>query len=261
MTVHILIAEDEAPAREELKFLLGDLWPDATLYEAEDGLQALEVVEHRPIQIAFLDINMPAADGLTVAAELLDMPAPPLVVFATAYDEHALRAFELAAVDYIVKPFDERRLQKTIARLQTLLHDQQQQNGHIDTLRTYVQQLIGENASTSPRLSKLWAERENENRVLVDYADILWAEARDKKVYIRLTDEELLVRYTLKQLIERLPQINFVRVHRGYLVNIDHVAEIVPWFSGGFLVRLKGVDTQQIPMSRRYAANLRDRIE
>jgi len=108
--LHILIADDETPARSELRYILEMLAPEATFYEAANGGEALSLIEREPIEVAFLDINMPDVDGLTVAAIIMDSPEPPLVVFATAYDEHALQAFELAALDYVVKPFDERRL-------------------------------------------------------------------------------------------------------------------------------------------------------
>jgi DNA-binding LytR/AlgR family response regulator len=120
--MHILIAEDETPARSELRYLLEELEPDGTFYEAADGEEALRIVEREPIDVAFLDIRMPGLDGLAVAATILEKPEPPLIVFATAYNEHALQAFELAALDYVVKPFDERRLDQTIMRArQTLI--------------------------------------------------------------------------------------------------------------------------------------------
>jgi DNA-binding LytR/AlgR family response regulator len=196
---------------------------------------------------------MPGPDGLTVAATIMDGPEPPLVVFATAYDEHALHAFELAALDYIVKPFNERRLAQTATRLRQALseHDAlaQQQNA----LRGYLEQ----NAPVG-NLTKLWGERENDNRMLVDYQDIFWLEAEDKKVYMQTSiGDKLLVRYTLKELEPRLSQHNFARVHKAYLVNLGAIAEVVPWFSGGYVIRIANDARTEIPMSRRYAAQLK----
>ena len=114
--MHVLIVDDELPARSELRYALETLAPEATISEATGGAEALGLVERKPVDVVFLDINMPGLDGLEVAATIMDGPEPPLVVFATAYDEHALHAFELHALDYVVKPFDERRLARTVKR-------------------------------------------------------------------------------------------------------------------------------------------------
>ncbi len=226
--MHILIADDEAPARGELSYILKTLIPEATFYEAIDGEEALDLIENEPIEVVFLDINMPGLDGLAVAATIMDGPEPPLIVFATAYDEHALRAFELAALDYIVKPFNERRLAQTVERLRQALAEHGALVQKQTALRDYLQQ-----AAPAGSLAKLWGERENENRMLVDYQDILWLEAEAKKVYMQTTTgDKLLVRYTLKELEPRLSQHNFARVHKAYLVNLGAIAEVVPWFSG-----------------------------
>jgi len=249
----ILIADDEAPARRELSFMLAELWPEADLLETSDGLQALEQISSQPVDIAFLDINMPEMDGLEVAAALLEMPDAPAVVFATAYDEHALRAFELAAVDYIVKPFDERRLAQTVARLKQQAADQAVPSFDAAAL----QALLKEIAPPAP-FTKLWGERENETRRLLDYADVLWLEARDRQVYLGANGEEYVTQYTLKELEARLPSPPFVRVHRGFIVNLEHVREVVPWFSGGYLLRMDDAAQTEIPMSRRYAVRVKE---
>lgn len=251
--MHILIADDEAPARSEIRYILETLAPEATFYEATNGADTLKLTEGEPIDVVFLDINMPGLDGLTVAATIIDGPEPPLIVFATAYDEHALQAFELAALDYIVKPFDERRLEQTMDRVRQTLAERDTRVQKQIALRDYLQQ-----AAPASNLTKLWGERENENWRLVDYQDILWVEAQAKKVYMQTTTgDRLLVRYTLKELEPRLRQHNFARVHKGYLVNLNHIAEVVPWFSGTYLIRMANRAQSEIPMSRRYAAQLK----
>jgi DNA-binding LytR/AlgR family response regulator len=253
--MHILIADDEVPARGELRYILELLVSDATLYEAENGEKALELVEREPIEVVFLDINMPGLDGLAVAAMMMEDPVPPLIVFATAYDEHALQAFELAALDYVVKPFDERRLAQTVERVRLALDERAILAERRASMREYLSKAV------SPAgLTKLWGERENENRVLVDYAQVMWIVAEDKRVYMHTdTGDKLLVRHTLKELEPRLVLHNFARVHRGYLVNLDHVSEVVPWFSGTYIVRMSDQTRTEIPMSRRYAARLKER--
>ncbi len=251
--MHILIADDETPARGEIRYILETLTPDATFYEAVNGQEALDFIEREPIEVVFLDINMPGLDGLTVAATIMDGPEPPLIIFATAYDEHALRAFELAALDYIVKPFDERRLAQTVERIRQALTERGTLLQKQTVLRNYLQQAV-----PSDDLTKLWGELENENRMLVDYRDILWLEAEAKKVYMQTAaGHKLLARYTLKELEPRLSQHNFARVHKAYLVNLNAIAEVVPWFSGAYLIRIANEAQTEIPMSRRYAAQLK----
>lgn len=252
-TLHLLIADDEAPARGELRFILETLAPDAQFYEAANGAQALALVEREPIQVAFLDIAMPGIDGLTVAATIMDGPEPPLIVFATAYNEHALRAFELAALDYVVKPFDERRLARTMERVRRALAERETLAQRQTALRDYLQR-----AAPRGGLPKLWSKRANGTRVLVDYRDLQWVVAELKEVYVQTAaGEKLRVRYTLKELEPRLLPHNFARVHKAYLVNLDHIAEVAPWFSGSYVIRMNDAVHTEIPMSRRYAAELK----
>lgn len=251
--MHILIADDEAPARGELRYILELLAPEATFYEAVNGHATLKLIEQEAIDVAFLDINMPGLDGLTLATIIMDGPEPPLIVFATAYDEHALRAFELAALDYVVKPFDERRLAQTVERVRQALAQRDLLAHKHTAMRDYLAQTVA-----VASLSKLWGERKNETRRLVDFNDILWIEAEAKKVYMQtVAGEKLLVRYTLKELEPRLSQHSFARVHKAYLVNLNHVAEVAPWFSGGYLIRIADPARTEIPVSRRYAVHLK----
>lgn len=251
--MYVLIADDETPARSELRYILESLSSEATFYEATGGDEALQIIAREPVDVVFLDIHMPGMDGLEVAATVVARPEPPLIVFATAYDEHALRAFELAALDYVVKPFDEQRLAQTMERVYQALAQREQLALRREALQKYLA-----NAIPTGSLTKLWGERENENWVLVDYADIMWIVAESKKVYVHtVTGEKLRVRQTLQALEPRLVERGFARVHKGYLVNLDHVAEIVPWFSRTYLVRMQDEARTEIPMSRRYAARLK----
>ena len=253
--MHILITDDETPARSELRYILGELVPGATYSEAASGAEALDLIEKAAVDVVFLDINMPDMDGLTAAATIVDGPEPPLIVFATAYDEHALRAFELAALDYVVKPFDERRLARTVERVRQALDERDTLARRRAAVRNYLLQ-----ATPPGGLTKLWGQRENESRALVGYEDILWLEALEKKVYMQtVAGERLLVRHTLKDLDTRLSPHGFARVHKAYLVNLDHVAEVESWFSGTYVVRLSDGAQTEIPMSRRYAAELKRR--
>ncbi len=251
--MHILIVDDEAPARGELRYILQGLAPESVLSEAADGADALARVEEEPIDVVFLDINMPGMDGLSVAATIAESPQPPAIVFATAYDEHALKAIELAALDYVVKPFDERRLEQTMNRIRRALAER----GTLEKRRAALREYLAQTAPAAGLL-KLWGEREAGSRVLVDYRDILWIEAGEKDVHMRTgAGESLRVRQTLKELEPRLAPHNFVRVHKAFLVNLDYMAEVAPWSAGIYTIRMKDKAKTEIPMSRRYAAAIK----
>lgn len=262
----LLIVDDEVPARSELQYILGNLLPEAILSEAKNGIEALSILKapEADFDVVFLDINMPGKDGLAVAAELIKQENRPLIIFATAYSEHAVEAFEMAALDYVVKPFDERRLAKTVERIRSQTSKSEAKVTQKDAIQAYLESLslqIGMQTPASPvkEITKLWGERENGNRLLVDYADIYFVEADAKKVFIQTTaGEKLQVRQTLKDLDERLGRYEFARVHKGYLVNLNHISEVAPWFSGGYLIKTGPKGEIEIPMSRRYAAKLKE---
>jgi DNA-binding LytR/AlgR family response regulator len=244
----ILIAEDEEHTRAELKYLLEELEPSATILESDDGLETITLVNNNAVDVLFLDINMPGESGLNVAATLMDKPNAPLIIFATAYSQHALKAFELAAVDYLVKPYREGRLGQTMDRVRHMLAQKQ-----LEPAATYPAE------PATKQINKLWAVRDEEVGVLLDYKDILWFEADDKRVFVQSVNaDKLLVRYTMRELEERLSPHHFARTHKSYLVNLEHVREIEPWFSGTYLLRLGDVAKSKVPLSRQFAKNLKD---
>lgn len=239
----ILIADDEKPAREELTFLLQDLLPQAKLAVATDGLEALRRLQTKAFDLVFLDIEMPGQDGLQVASKLLEQQNPPRIVFATAYSEHAVEAFRLSALDYLVKPIRQDRLQQTLERIQGR---SDQREGH--------QKLLW-----SQKATKLWVESADENWVLLDYSDILYIQAQDKKVYACVDGQPpLRIRRTLKELEEALSQADFLRVHKGYLVNLKKVKSVSAWFSGSFTLVMEARSKVQVPLARRFVARFRE---
>ncbi len=247
----ILITDDEAPARGELRYILEQLEPSLSCTEARNGEEALASLSHTQVDVVFLDIQMPGQNGLSVASSLLDLPDPPLIVFATAYDEHAVQAFELEALDYVLKPFNEKRLAQTLERIQQSLEDKTLLREQQAVLRSYLQK------SQIKNLSKLWVELENENRILLDYAQIYWLEAKEKRVIAHTFENQYLLRYTLKELEDLLLEHGFLRVHKGSIVNLNHIAEVIPWFSGNYRLRMSNKTLTELDMSRRYAAQLK----
>jgi len=252
----ILLVDDEFPARQELRFVLEQLLPEATFYEASDGDEALAVIAKLNTDVVFLDISMPGMNGLSVANAIMDSPNSPLIVFATAYDQHALKAFELAAIDYVVKPFSKRRLTKTATQIRQRLGEK----NTLSQQKVVFQQFLSKN-STTKNLKKLWVERENGSRLFLSYDEIRYIEAKEKRVYVSTRDgKQWRTRYTLKELERRLTEHDFCRVHKGFLVNINEIAEIIPWFSGGYQIKLKDEAASTIPISRRYAPHLKKRV-
>jgi DNA-binding LytR/AlgR family response regulator len=265
--MRILIADDEKPARGELRYMLQQMEGGAEIREARSAAEVMAALDQAPADVLFLDIQMPGRSGLAVAAEIVELPDPPLIVFATAYDVHAVRAFELAALDYLVKPFSELRLAQTIVRVRQALAERELLAQKRESLRAYVRAAALEADPAAPArtlpaqsggLLRLWAERANGNGVLVEYAAILWLEADDKRVYVKTAGgERLEVRATLRELEERLLPHHIVRTHKAYLVNLRHVVEVVPWVAAGtYLLRMD--DGSEAPLSRQYARVLKE---
>ncbi len=225
----ILIVDDERPAREELRWLLGQLDSALEPDEAGSAAVALDLLRRGDYDVVFLDINMPGLSGLQLAELLDELPRRPLVVFATAYSGHAARAFELEAADYLVKPFDEVRVGKALERLRRRL---------------------AAAPTPAPDPLRLWVELENENLKPLDLDAVAWFEARDKQVFAHAPGGPYRVRQTLKELEAWLPP-NFARVHKAAVVNVEHVVEAVPWFSGNYRLRLE--DGSVVKLSRRRA--------
>ena len=252
--MNLLLVDDERPSRGQLRYFLQEIAPEAVIYEASGGEEALRAVEQLSFDVVFVDIQMPQMDGLTLAAMLVALPQPPLIIFATAFDQHAFRAFELAALDYVVKPFTRDRLQQSMGRIRQSLADLRRR----EQQQAAVQTFIGTVGDKRP-LNRLWAERTNGNRVLAPYEQIIYLEAKEKRVFVYLTteDEPLVVRQTLKELIGRLEAHHFCQTHKAYVVNLSFVSEVVPWFSGNFQLRLTDQGETVLPLSRRYAAQLR----
>lgn len=246
--MNILIADDERPARAELRYMLEPLVSNAMIFEARHGQEALDQIIAHPIDVVFLDINMPGVDGLAVAQAISEKPGKsPLIVFATAYDAHALRAFDLAAMDYLVKPFEEKRLAQTLVRVREALQQQEAQ----DNVRAFLRE-------RRPKLTKLWAERDDKSARLIDFDEIVWISAESRQTHLHTTSEKFTLRQTLRELTERLPAEQFARIHKAYIVNLNQIGAIEPFASGTYIVKLS--NGRELPMSRQYGRTLRSRF-
>ena len=250
-----IVVDDEEPAREELIALIGETGKDIDIIgEAFNGITALRLIAEKKPDLVFLDIQMPGLNGIEVAREIMSMENPPLIVFVTAYDEYAIKAFELAATDYILKPAHPRRLKKAFKRIYSLLKEKGESNEK-------VKNLLSSYSDEKDKLTRIIAQREGkDSRVLIDIekASHFYAQGRD--CFVVVAGEELKVRYSLKEIEARLEQTCFVRCHKSFLVNIKYVKEIVPWFSGTYLIKFNDKKKTEIPVSRKYAKGFKEAV-
>lgn len=250
MNVRVLIVDDEAPARAKLSKLLGEMDDMEVVAEAKDGDEAVRALREHDLDLVFLDIQMPGRTGFDVV-EAVGVDRMPLTVFATAYDEHALRAFEVHAFDYLLKPFAPSRFRKLIERVRSRLKDASQPD-----LGRLLDSLRGRQEPAYARRLRLQAGPEREVLVSVDVLRLLRADGN----YVRVFTEdgrELSLRSTLTELVSRLDPEDFLRINRSEVVRLDAVDELQPWFHGDYRVKMKpcgSADGEMLTWSRRYRA-------
>jgi two-component system LytT family response regulator len=245
--MRVLIADDEGPARDKLRRWLAEQSTCEVVAEAADGLAAALAIASLAPDVAFLDIQMPGLSGLEVAAQLEPSNAP-LVVFVTAFDEHAIKAFELDAVDYLLKPYDRDRLRKTIERL----HGRRTGAGPWNpgaAVRTARLQTASSERLLVPR---------GEELQLIEAAAIHWLQADDNYVHVHTGTARHLVRRTLADLLLQLGEQRFVRIHKSAAVNLAEIDALTPLFKGDHEIRLRSGAI--LRLSRRFKDSLFARL-
>lgn len=248
--VRVLIADDEPPARAKLRRFLNADPEVAVAGEAASGTEAVEMIERLRPDLVFLDIQMPGADGFGVL-QAIDPAALPHVVFVTAYDEYAVRAFEVHAVDYLLKPFDADRFRTALARAKERVRTRSPAGG--DELDERIRRVLAE-ARPAPAYLERVLVRTGPRAVFLRTDQVDWLEAEENYVRLHAGTESYLVRGTLAGLEERLDPARFIRVHRSHMVNLASIRELHPWSHGDRMIVLR--DGHQLMLSRRY----RDRI-
>ena len=244
MPIRVLIVDDEAPARERLKRLLADIEGVELIGEAEGGVQAVEMIERKKPDLVLLDIQMPGLDGFGVIEALED---PPPVIFVTAYDEYAIRAFEVNALDYLLKPFSRERLEKAVRRAQEALTEEQDFAMRLGPLL--------ESLATQGRYLTRLAVRDRDRICVLDVDEVDWIDVEDEQVMVHVGDRAYLIRRTLTELEARLDPAHFFRAHRSAIVNLSRVKEVIPWFKGSHKLRL--TTGAEVELSRARARALR----
>lgn len=226
----VLIADDEAPARKKMERLLGNFENIEILHSAENGLDALENIQKLKPDIAFLDIEMPGLNGIEVVEHLEGHI--PHIVFATAYNEHAIKAFELNAIDYLLKPFNEERLEGTIQKLSSL---EAGADGK-DTKEKVAK--VGEDKSIKLPFSNKIPIPTHDRYKLVDYDQVVCIEVEDRNTVLYTAEKSYTMNQTLDYFEKKLPSEKFLRVNRSSLIGLGHVKEIVIWFGNRFKIIL-----------------------
>jgi two-component system LytT family response regulator len=246
MHIRTIIVDDEELARKRLRKLLQKYQPELEIIgEAQNGEEAVEKISAMRPEVIFLDVQMPGCDGFEVVRRLR---TKPFIVFATAYNEYALKAFEENSVDYLLKPIEQKRLDKAVEKLRRHFDSSKLQcNENIERM---LSQLV------SPSLQRMKVKI-GEKILLLDITDVVYFEAKDKYTFLHTSDREYMIDETITELEVKLDKSNFIRIHRAVVVNVKYIRELVKWFAGRYKVKLKDKRETELIVSRRYADQIR----
>jgi DNA-binding LytR/AlgR family response regulator len=248
--IRTLVVDDEKLARDRLIGFLSGLHDVNLLGQAADGVEALQLIEAERPDLVFLDVQMPGMDGFEVLKAL--RPPMPHVVFSTAYDEYAIRAFEVGAVDYLLKPFARARVEEAVGRVRARLG-----NGNAAPDWEGVLRRLEEHRKVFVSQVPVHSGK---RILIVPVADVLWFGVEYRLVYAHTTERAFMTNYTLRDLEERLDPALFFRAHKSSLVNLEHVKEIVPWFGGRYKLVMRDATGSEVALSRTQARALRARL-
>jgi len=252
--MNTLIVDDEKPAREELAFLLKGFPEINVIGQGKNGLEAVSLIKEHAPDLVFLDVQMPGLDGFGVLKKLVERKIKvPHIVFATAFDNYAVQAFEVNAVDYVLKPFDKGRIAKAVQRARRAVETHSSPTERLEQL---VSQLgAGKQAAQPVKL----LVKSQQRLLLVDSEDVIYAGIEDGLITVAGRDVEGTSNYrTLEELDEALDSDAFWRPHRSFLVNIHHIKEVVPWFKSSYMLKMSDKKQTEIPVSRAQTKRLRE---
>ncbi|MEO5936433.1 MAG: LytTR family DNA-binding domain-containing protein [Terriglobales bacterium] len=257
MPLTALIVDDEQLARDELHFLLRNMEDVEVVAQGKNGVEAIHLIKEHAPDLVFLDVQMPGLDGFGVIKKLLDRKlAMPQFIFATAFDQYAVKAFEVNAVDYLLKPFDKKRVHQAVEKVRARKRDAEQ-NAPADRIETLVK-LLEEQKSGHAKTSKVMI-RAAGRLMLVDQKDICFASIEDGVISVFTPQMEGHSNCrTLEELLEGLDPNQFWRAHRGFVVNINRIKEVVPWFKSSYQLRMDDKKQTEVPVSRAQTKRLRE---
>ncbi|MEK6631602.1 MAG: LytTR family DNA-binding domain-containing protein [Acidobacteriota bacterium] len=254
LELQAVVADDEQPAREELCFLLGRMEGVKVVGQAGNGVEALTLIDDLEPHVALLDVQMPGLTGFEVAHLLIEKQTPTHVVFVTAYDQYAVEAFEVNAVDYLLKPVEQARLEQAIQRVRQRLSVAQPADDRLE-------RLVRMMSERQQRRGQL-AVKVGDRFLLVQSDEVIFASVDGDTIQIATGQLVGTSNYrTLDELQARLDPDVFWRVHRSHLVNINKIKEIVPWFSRNYILRMKDAKASEIPVSRSQTKRLREYLK
>jgi DNA-binding LytR/AlgR family response regulator len=261
-TLRVVIVDDEQLARDELRYQLEQLGDVEIVAHAGNGLEAVAAAERHAPDLVFLDIQMPGLGGFEVARRLLDRPeGAPALIFVTAFDQHAIEAFEVNAVDYLLKPVEAGRLEQALERARRRIEAGRPTSAAPGGLNDQIEQIVKMMANRQVRREQV-AIRVGERFMLVQAEEIIFASLADESINIVTGQVSGTSNYrTLDDLQARLDPEVFWRVHRSHLVNINKIKEIVPWFSRNYILRMKDAKATEIPVSRAQTKRLREYLK
>jgi two-component system LytT family response regulator/two-component system response regulator LytT len=249
-----VVVDDEQPAREELCFLLDRMDGIKVVGQADNGVTALTLIGDAEPHVAFLDVQMPGLTGFEVAQVLLEKGSPSFVVFVTAYDQYAIDAFDVNAVDYLLKPVEKVRLELAVQRIRQRLSAGPAGDNGLERLVRMV--------ADRQRHRHQLAVKVNDRFLLVQAEEVIFASVEGDTIHIATGQVSGSSNYrTLDELQARLDPDVFWRVHRSHLVNINKIKEIVPWFSRNFMLRMRDAKGSEIPVSRSQTKRLREYLK
>jgi two-component system response regulator LytT len=253
MSLSAVIVDDEQLARDELAYLLKNIGDVDVVAQGKNGLEAVNLIrEHNP-DLVFLDVQMPGLDGFGVIKKLLDKKVTlPKIVFSTAFDQYAVRAFEVNAVDYLLKPFDRKRVMQSVERARSMTEAPASSSDKLDTLVRMLQK---------PQTSKILLKTAG-RLFLVSEKDICYASIEDGIITVVTAGPNGMEGQsncrTLEELLDSLDPNLFWRAHRSYLVNTNRIREVVPWFKSSYQLRMDDKKQTEIPVSRAQTKRLRE---
>ena len=233
-----IIVEDEFLAREELKYFIKNYSNIEVVDELEDGIEVLKFIQQNEVDVIFLDINIPSLDGVLLAQNMSKFSKKPAIVFITAYKEHAVEAFEVEAFDYILKPYSESRIISMLRKLE---------EGYS------VPKHSGQTTSIIDKIN-LW---KNEKIIVVDLDDIYYCVAKERVTFVYTKKEEYSVNTSISEFYNGLPKNKFFKCHRSYIVNLNKIKEIIPWFNNTYNLKLKDIE-EEIPVSRSHIKEFKE---
>jgi two-component system, LytTR family, response regulator len=255
MPINTIIVDDEKPAREELAYLLKGFPEINVIGQGRNGVDAVNLIKEHSPDLVFLDVQMPGLDGFGVLKKLVERKMRvPHVVFATAYDHYAVQAFDVNAVDYVLKPFDKARISKAIQRARKEI---EAQTSPTERLEQLVSQLGNSKQSSTQPVKVL--VKSQQRLLLVDAEDVIWASIDGGMITVMAKEVEGVSNYhTLEEMAAALDSDSFWRPHRSYLVNIHHIKEVVPWFKASYMMKMSDKKQTEIPVSRGQIKRMRE---